>query len=132
MEKSETTLDLANRKFARQLDFAAACGAPSYLTLSPPTPQSLSQTIPRPPAPSHLPPPVPSHLPPPVQMHLDFQSPVRRPWKQSPPQWQQQRTSQSPPVMPHFQSPRPQQLVTPFHRLPYSTPKLPVKRFQAL
>ncbi|XP_024634048.1 protein tesmin/TSO1-like CXC 5 [Medicago truncatula] len=123
MEKSETTLDLANRKFARQLDFAAACGGPSYLTLSPPTPQSLSKTIPRP--------PTPSYLPPPAQMHLDFQSPVRRPWKQSPPQWQQQRTSQSPPVMPHFQSPRPQ-LVSPVHRLPYSTPKLPVKRFQAL
>ncbi|CAK8568844.1 unnamed protein product [Lathyrus sativus] len=115
MEKSETTLDLAARRFVRYLDFTAVCGGPAYLTLSPPTPQS--QTILQSPTQSRSP----------AQLTLDFQSLSQRPWLPSQPRWQQQRTSQSPPVMPHLRSPRPQ-LVSPVHRLQHPLQKLPVKR----
>ncbi|CAL5205198.1 unnamed protein product [Lathyrus oleraceus] len=108
MEKSETTLDLAARRFVRHLDFTAVCGGPAYLTLSPPTQQS--QTILQSPTQSRSP----------AQLTLDFQSSSQRPWLPSQPRWQQQRTSQSQPVMP--------QLVSPVRRLQHPSQKLPVKR----
>ncbi|XP_045799475.1 protein tesmin/TSO1-like CXC 5 [Trifolium pratense] len=117
MEKSETTLDLASRKSVRQLDFTAVYGGPVHLTLSPPTPRSLSQTILQPPTKSRTA----------AQLQLDFQLLGRRTWLCSPPRWQEQRTSQSPPVMPRLQSPE-SQLVSPVRRIQ----KLPVKRLQAL
>ncbi|XP_058785164.1 protein tesmin/TSO1-like CXC 5 isoform X2 [Vicia villosa] len=115
MEKSETTLDLASRRFARHLDFTAVCGGPAYLTLSPPTLQS--QTILQSPTQSRSP----------AQLTLDFQSLSQRPWLPLQPLWKQQRTSQSPPVMSHLQSPQ-SQLVSPVRRLQHSSQKLPVKR----
>ncbi|CAI8599823.1 unnamed protein product [Vicia faba] len=115
MEKSETTLDLAARRFVRHLDFTAVRGGPAYLTLSPPMPrpQNILQ--------------LPTQSCSPAQLTLDFQSLSQRRWIPSQPRWQQQRTSQSPPVMSYLQSPRPQ-LVSPVRRLQHPSQKLLVKR----
>ncbi|XP_027190158.1 protein tesmin/TSO1-like CXC 5 [Cicer arietinum] len=112
MEKSETTLDLASRKSARQLDFTAVRGGPTLLKLSPPMPHS----------------PLQSRLP--VELQSDFQSRGQGPWLHSQPWWLQQRTSQSP-VMPHLLSPR-SQLSSPVLRLPHPAQKLPVKMLQVV
>ncbi|RDX68403.1 Protein tesmin/TSO1-like CXC 5, partial [Mucuna pruriens] len=103
MEESETTLDLAPRKLARQLDFTADYGDPSHLKLPPP---------------------------PSLQLRLDLQPPGQRSWLYSHPQEQRQRTPEFQ-VMPQLQAPRPK-LVSPIRRIPHLVQKLPAKLLQVV
>ncbi|KAG5065671.1 hypothetical protein AAZX31_04G079500 [Glycine max] len=107
MEQSETASDLAPRKLARQLDFAAVYGDPSHQKLPPPLPPPQSPLRP------------PSHSP--LRLQLDLQPPGQRPWLYSEAQEQQ----------PGLYSPRPK-LVSPVRRIPHPVVKFPVKVLQVV